>query len=317
MKKFFLSLKQSAKKITKHKRLLALLVVLGSFLFVTAALALETAWPKSPFPNGIDIMQLEKDKKLNLGEFIKYLYEWGIALGGVATFVAFVIAGFQYIISVGNPQMMKDSMDRVKSAIFGLILLLSSFVLLKTINPELTKFKLQPFNPEAVNDVFATCDTDKDCPDPSYRCVPSGKTGSGKKGICFPKTEDSTVCYKAVICDNTDFGPPCEDITVGQIVQKAPKSVKAWFKDPNDNNKEKECNLRDIPDPENPGKRKVIGDFNGCGCLLRLYGKQQSWLWASCGDVIKNVPAYEPDLTQWADRDVFCVGLFAPETLIP
>ncbi|HBK72340.1 MAG TPA: hypothetical protein DDZ39_11920, partial [Flavobacteriaceae bacterium] len=72
---------------------------------------------------------------------IAYLYEWGIALGGLAAFVALLIAGFVYMTSVGDPTKMKEAMDRIKSALLGLIFLLSSYLILNTINPELTTLR--------------------------------------------------------------------------------------------------------------------------------------------------------------------------------
>jgi hypothetical protein len=154
-----------------NKKLLALLTIIGCFAFFALAYALETSWPESP-------MHTKVEKTTNLGQFIKYLYEWGIALGGVATFIAFVIAGFQYITSIGNPQTMKDAIDRIKSAMFGLVLLLSAYVLLNTINPELTSFHLDPFNPTVIGDFFQHCEEGgADACNPGYEC---------KSGICWP-----------------------------------------------------------------------------------------------------------------------------------
>ncbi len=313
----------------KYRAWLVVVLVFGCVLFAASALAaLQTPWPKSPF--GTDVMQLDKDKQLNIAIFVKYIYEWGIALGGVATFIAFVIAGFQYITSIGNPQTMKDAMDRIKSAVFGLVMLLSAYVLLGTINKELTTFKLQPFNPVSVGDIYPSCDDAGDCPSPSenYQCVSAGDKDNPGKKICVPKPADSVVCSRARICQETGFETwtesgglqergDCSWISPGEIKENnVPKSVRAYYKDP-DTGKEMPCDERGIADPNDPDSRVSIGDKNGCGCLLRLFGENISWLWSSCGDVIKHAPAYEPDLTKWADRDVYCVGLIIPTEETP
>lgn len=98
---------------------------------------LEVGWPNSPMGTSLTINS-------SLTDLIKYFYEWGIALGGFAAFIALVIAGFQYLTSAGDAGRMKDAMDRIKSAGLGLVLLLSSFLVLNTINPQLTKLEMPP-----------------------------------------------------------------------------------------------------------------------------------------------------------------------------
>ncbi|MBA7640098.1 hypothetical protein ES703_47763 [subsurface metagenome] len=98
---------------------------------------LELAWPNSPM--GTSLTDNSK-----LVDFIKYLYEWGIALGGLAAFIALVIAGFQYLTSAGNAIKMRDAMKRIQSAVLGLLLLLGSVLILNTINPQLTTLKMPP-----------------------------------------------------------------------------------------------------------------------------------------------------------------------------
>jgi len=96
---------------------------------------LELNWPTSP--GGTKLNESSK-----LPDLIEYIYEWGIALGGLGVFVSLLIAGIQYLTSFGNPTSMKDAMGRIQSAIIGLILLLSSWLILNTINPDLTNFDI-------------------------------------------------------------------------------------------------------------------------------------------------------------------------------
>jgi hypothetical protein len=103
---------------------------------------LELDWPTSPGGTALN-------NSSTLTDLIKYLYEWGIALGGLAVFVALLMAGIQYLTSFGNPVSMKDAMSRIQSAVIGLILLLSSWLILNTINPELTTFQEKTFDFQA------------------------------------------------------------------------------------------------------------------------------------------------------------------------
>ncbi|HOX30365.1 MAG TPA: pilin [Candidatus Paceibacterota bacterium] len=299
-----------------NKKLFSLLAVAGCFAFFALAYALETSWPESP-------MKTKVDDTTNLAVFIKYIYEWGIALGGVATFIAFVIAGFQYITSIGDPQTMKDAVDRIKSAMFGLVLLLSAYVLLNTINPELVSFRLDPFNPQLNGEFFESCQANSGTCRPGYECKLLGE-----KGICWPKDYAGPVCKDAEIYSQTNFKGTKTVLSVNETLEggdNMPKSVRARYIDDDckeylKKNKDKVdgrtscyCDERVAPSGgEEEDSTTMVGEKNGCGCVLRLYNEDDGWLWSDCGDVITDVPAYEADLTQWFDRDVYCVELLSP-----
>jgi len=119
-------------KFIKNRMLLFLFVFWGIFLVSFKVLALEVSWPPSPVGT-----QLTPTSTLSI--FVKYLYEWGIALGGLAAFIALVIAGFLYLTSVGDPGRMKEAKEKALWAIGGLVLLLAAWLILNAINPQLTQ----------------------------------------------------------------------------------------------------------------------------------------------------------------------------------
>ncbi len=170
-------------KILKSKKIIICLVILGIFMANSVVFALQVSWPKSPA--GTEL----KDES-TLPDLIKYLYEWGIFLGGLVAFIALIIAGFQYLTSVGDPARMKDAMDRIKSAFLGLILLLGSWLILNTISPQFTSFPPLEFKPpseEAISP-YETCGPNKPCSDPvNYEC---------KNGYCIPKEPPTEPCEK-------------------------------------------------------------------------------------------------------------------------
>lgn len=135
-------------KNIKNKKLLffivfVLVVIPISTAIGTIELRMQTEWPVAP--GGASL-----DPGSTITDLARYIYEWGIALGGIVAFVALLIAGFAYMTSVGDPGKMKEAMDRIKSAILGLTLLLGSWLILHTINPELTTFRPIKFAPEDV-----------------------------------------------------------------------------------------------------------------------------------------------------------------------
>jgi len=94
-------------------------------------------WPPSPLGTNIT-------PATQFHELIRYLYEWGIALGGIFVFIVIVKSGIEYLTSMGDPGKMSKSLESIKSAALGLILLLSSWLILNTINPQLTTLRPLP-----------------------------------------------------------------------------------------------------------------------------------------------------------------------------
>jgi len=176
-------------KNIKNKKVLAfiisVLIIIPMSVVMAYELRMQTAWPVSPMTQ----INLNDTDKQTITHLIAYLYEWGIALGGLAAFVALLIAGFMYLTSVGDPTKMKEAMDRIKSAFLGLTLLLSSWLILHTINPDLTT--LRPINFEVGTALTIT--------------------GIDPDGIGTPKP-----CKRVVVFEDIDFGERFETIKPGE-----------------------------------------------------------------------------------------------------
>jgi len=183
------------KKSIKNKKIIFCLILLGVFIIPSTVLALQVNWPSSPA--GTD---LTPDS--TLPQLVQYLYEWGILLGGLAAFIALIIAGFQYITSVGNPTVMKEAMDRIKGAALGLVLLLSSWLILNTINPQLTTFPPLELKPPPEKEVS-----------PYQRCGPG-----------LPKCPDNYVCEKNFCVPEEPASESCESVTLSGAVNTTIKA---------------------------------------------------------------------------------------------
>lgn len=79
----------------------------------------------------------------NLNEISAWFYIFFVTISGVAAFFGLVSGGFVRLTSEGNPTKISDANDRITSALLGLIIILSSYLILKTINPELTTLYLE------------------------------------------------------------------------------------------------------------------------------------------------------------------------------
>ncbi|MFA5355210.1 MAG: pilin [Candidatus Paceibacterota bacterium] len=166
-------------------------------VYSKADLLLE--WPDSPGGTS-----LEDDS--SLPELIQYIYEWGISLGGLAVFVSLIVAGIQYISSFGDPVSMKNAMERIRSAFIGLVVLLSSWLVLNTINPDLTTF--YAINESVSSSNLGSCGTD------------DSKCREGEvcyKGFCTTDFEklSGTSCDSVLIQGTGDYSEEegCQNIT--------------------------------------------------------------------------------------------------------
>lgn len=96
-------------------------------------------FPEIPGTEGLDPAE-------GIPELIAFVYLIGLWLVGVAVFVQITIGGVRWLLSAGKPGEIEKAKSQITNAIFGLILLLSSYVILNTINPDLVNgiFETKP-----------------------------------------------------------------------------------------------------------------------------------------------------------------------------
>ena len=225
------------------KQCLPILILAVAGLATTAqAFTFQTPWPPSPM--GTDI---KANPTIAYG--IKYIYEWGIGLGGVAVFIVLVMAGFQYITSVGDPTKMKEAFKRIEDAVVGLLILLSSWAILNFVGLNLNSINIKMFEPKPVDPIKhckgekgqpapVCCETtDKDgntikianCQEALWTCVGSSATATEEDGICQPNTESETCTMVKVYYGTTSqtidsFNTP-QELSSTQRVTK----LERWY----------------------------------------------------------------------------------------
>ena len=79
---------------------------------------------------------------LHIGEFIQYIYRYGITIASVLALIVIIFSGFEYITGGLSPERMNSAKKRITGAIVGLVIALISFALLTRINPALVNFRL-------------------------------------------------------------------------------------------------------------------------------------------------------------------------------
>lgn len=81
-----------------------------------------------------------------LPEYVKYIFNFTLLAFGLLVLGLLVRGGINYLIAVGQPAKLREAKDQMVGALLGLIILLSSYLIFATINPQLTILKL-PFLP--------------------------------------------------------------------------------------------------------------------------------------------------------------------------
>lgn len=78
-----------------------------------------------------------KVSSFEIDYYIKYAFRLAIALAAFAAVVMFTYGGFEYMMSETSVSNQKTAKDRMQNAILGLLAVLSSYVILNTIDPRL------------------------------------------------------------------------------------------------------------------------------------------------------------------------------------
>lgn len=113
------------------------------FLFITSvsfAFAAPTVEPT--VYTFLEPLKAGQEKLSNPGEYYKTLYEVGVGLAGLLAVIMLAIGGVEYIASAANPSAKDDARKRITAALLGLMIALTSYLILQTINPKLTTFDI-------------------------------------------------------------------------------------------------------------------------------------------------------------------------------
>jgi hypothetical protein len=74
-------------------------------------------------------------------EAVIYLFNFSLGMAAVLAFIVIVAAGIKMVESRGNPSETQDAKQKIINSLIGLTILLTSYILLTTINPDLVKIE--------------------------------------------------------------------------------------------------------------------------------------------------------------------------------
>ncbi len=165
--------------------MLKILVVLSLVFSVSSALAVSVNNPVNPRPAPpasapdsaslgyiplVKIPGLLEEGKTNFEDFLPMLFTFTLGLAGVLAVIAISIGGFQYA-TTDAISGKTEGKTRIKNALTGLALVLSAWIILNTINPELLDLSL-----------VITPITIEDKSNPPEDSAPANSTGRGSYG---------------------------------------------------------------------------------------------------------------------------------------
>lgn len=76
-----------------------------------------------------------------LPSYINYLFIFGLSLVAFLALGQMMLGGIHYILAAGNVAKVEDAKNTIQQALLGLGLLLVSYLLLRTINPDLVNLR--------------------------------------------------------------------------------------------------------------------------------------------------------------------------------
>ena len=123
------------------KNIVFFLFLFGGFFYIsikTICYALEISYPAI---SGTTLTDTSK-----LPDFAVYLFNAGMSIGLGAVFISLVIAGAMFFLSPVSPEMRSSAKDRVAGAITGLLILILTYLIISTINPQLSVFNVTNIN---------------------------------------------------------------------------------------------------------------------------------------------------------------------------
>lgn len=125
--------------MTKHFKKFIFFCVILVFAFsifnMVFAQGLEVTYPTVPGT------QEPTTTGFNIAQYIRYIYYFFIGISGVLALLFLVLGGVALLTSAGNPNKLSEARKRIFSALLGIFILFSSYLILVNINPNLVRLE--------------------------------------------------------------------------------------------------------------------------------------------------------------------------------
>ena len=133
---------------TKNFIFIILLIFIIFALSSQTALAQDRGRPlEVRYPNVPSADLIPQETTTPVPEYVQYIYYFLLGLSGIIALGVLIYAGFQYFTSAGNPEKINEAKSRITAALLGLLILIGSYLILYSINPNLVSFNLPRLRP--------------------------------------------------------------------------------------------------------------------------------------------------------------------------
>lgn len=80
-----------------------------------------------------------------LSGYLAVVYKWLVGSAAVFAVVVMMIGGIQYMLAGGSAQGVSQAKEKITNALTGMVLLLATYLILYTVNPQLVSLRVPPF----------------------------------------------------------------------------------------------------------------------------------------------------------------------------
>lgn len=175
--------------LKKYVLPVSVVVVMATLLFsgvaAHAAVVLESGIP------GVEEGGRQGAKLPGLATYINYLYIFVLSFVGIAGFISIVVWGTVWVSSAVVDQKTR-AMEGIKNTLIGIGIALTAFIMLTTINPDLTVIKIPKIEPLKKATVFncqqysaVTCPISQNCINTTAGCINNPNSSPSVKGACL------------------------------------------------------------------------------------------------------------------------------------
>ncbi len=180
-----------------HKKIFSLsfLIVLlfGLFIFLpeiglAEGDAIDNFELQVPIPGG-NKMDIKSGKAI--GEYISGIYNYATGVVGILAAIIMMFGGVRWITAGGNAEAVGEAKKWIGGALSGMVLVTCSYLILYTVNPDLTVFKkieIKNCGTENCNSA-EKCEISKTNGDPKYKCIPISDSNEATSN-CLPSPSD-------------------------------------------------------------------------------------------------------------------------------
>ncbi len=215
---------KNRKKFCFCTLLFTLLFVNFFYIQINKVAALEVQYPT------ITVLGQSSPNVTDLPSYITYLYYAGLVVGLGSVFISLAMAGVMFFLSPISPEAKAAAKDRTFGAISGLLILVLTYLILYTINPQLNAFSFNKIQPSSLSVKTTTASgvylytsgcTAQDIQPNTTSIADLGKLKKKIGSVGIVQDTANGISYVSILYSNPNFWGKCLYINPGSSCESA------------------------------------------------------------------------------------------------